>query len=158
MKKKSLILSIGVVAGVALAAQLSTVIGSDYDFDENAHDDDGTEEAAHDHAANGGHDDGYSDNNYADDYGQPCELIVDYEQGQAVLYAYAAEGAVGEWQLTFSQYGSGGSSSISQGGEIYPDGPGPIALSEISVPSDGSFEATLTTHTAAGANSCTVSS
>ncbi len=160
MKKNSIIFGIGSIAGVALAAHFSSVIGQDYSDD--SYEDESVYEDTYDEAYDDSYADGYPedyDGPYAGDgYDEPCTLFVDYEQGQATLLAYAAEGSVGTWRLTFSRSGPGGTSNISQGGEIYPDGPGPIMLSEISVPADGGFSATLTTTTASGQNSCSVSS
>lgn len=156
MNKKTLLFGIGSIAGVVMAAHFSSVIGQDYSDD--SYEDESVYDEAYDDSYNDGYPEDYDGPYAGDGFDEPCTLFVDYEYEQATLLAYAAAGSVGTWQMSFSQSGPGGTSTISQGGEIYPDGPGPIALSELSVPADGTFNATLTISTSAGTNSCSVSS
>lgn len=155
MKHQMKLLSIGALAGVALAAQIQTVIADVYD---GTYDDNDNAAITYDDETYSDSYDAYEeDDGYMDPYMQPCSLFVDYEQDQAILLAYAQEGAEGHWSMALSQAGPGGTTNVTQGGEIYADGPGPIVLSEMSIMADGDFTATLTTETQYGTNRCTVS-
>lgn len=91
---------------------------------------------------------------YFEESNEQCAIVTEYEGDQMYLTAWAAEGTEGEYVLSLRQEGPGGSSSISQSGDFEPEFEGPTLLSEMSLPADGSYTASLQTYTFAGEFTC----
>lgn len=95
-----------------------------------------------------------SDQGYFEEANEQCAIMTEYEGSQMYLSAWAAEGTEGEYVLSLRQEGPGGTSSITQSGEFLSEFEGPTLLSELSLPADGSYTASLQTYTFAGEFTC----
>jgi hypothetical protein len=83
---------------------------------------------------------------YADGASDLCGIYLEESPEGLYLAAYAAEGVAGEYVLSLRQEGPGGTSQVTQSGEIEPDVDGPTLLSEMTLTPGGHFEASLQTY------------